>query len=185
MTDDYGWFRKYQKYAGIKETGILDLETKERMAAPRCGMDDFAALSSDHASKFSLFLQVKFSVSLFSWKKSRLTYSIDAFSSDLSQAEIKRAIRNAYNTWSSVTNLEIVEVPPGSNADIHIRFATGDHGDFNPFDGQGYYVWFQPNYFCLGGVLAHASYPPNGQFHFDDDEKWIYGDSRYSKDLKT
>jgi hypothetical protein len=44
-------------------------------------------------------------------------------------------------------------------ADINISFFRGQHGDEDPFDGKGM-------------ILAHASKPPYGIVHFDDDEPW-------------
>uniref|UniRef100_A0A915CUR5 Peptidase metallopeptidase domain-containing protein n=1 Tax=Ditylenchus dipsaci TaxID=166011 RepID=A0A915CUR5_9BILA len=49
---------------------------------------------------------------------------------------------------------------------IEIVFATGDHGDGEPFDGRGQ-------------TLAHAFFPQfGGSIHFDDDEKWSVSDGR-------
>uniref|UniRef100_A0A0K0CXD3 ZnMc domain-containing protein n=1 Tax=Angiostrongylus cantonensis TaxID=6313 RepID=A0A0K0CXD3_ANGCA len=93
--------------------------------------------------------------SAFKWRKSRLTYSIENFSTDLPKDDIRRAIRESYETWAAVTQLDFVEVPAGSGSDIK-----------------------------AGGVLAHATMPENGALHFDDDENWTYMDARkiYSGD---
>lgn len=142
---------KFQEFAGLKPTGVLDVETKKKMAEPRCGVTDVLAISSGGAA--------------FKWKKNRLTYSIENFSSDLPREDVRRAIREAYDVWSAVTPLEFEEVPSGSGADIKVRFGVNNHNDPWPFDGQG-------------GVLAHATMPENGALHFDDDEKWTYKDPK-------
>ena len=49
----------------------------------------------------------------------------------------RRAIREAYEVWASVTPLTFEEVPAGSTSDIKVRFGTGNHNDPWPFDGQG------------------------------------------------
>lgn len=43
--------------------------------------------------------------------------------------------------------------------DIDIHFAAFDHSDFENFDGPG-------------GVVAHTTYPMDGQVHFDASEQW-------------
>ena len=69
----------------------------------------------------------------------------------------RRAVRDGFDQWSSVTPLSFTEVPSGG--DLKVRWAIGNHGDGNAFDGQS-------------GVLAHAFYPQDGRVHFDDDELW-------------
>ncbi|WKY09599.1 hypothetical protein Q1695_002171 [Nippostrongylus brasiliensis] len=142
---------KFQEFAGLKPTGELDVQTKQKMAEPRCGVTDVLAVTSGGAA--------------FKWRKNRLTYSIENFSPDLPREDTKRAIREAYDEWSAVTPLEFEEVPAGSGADIKVRFGSGNHNDPWPFDGKG-------------GVLAHATMPENGALHFDDDEKWVYMDAK-------
>jgi len=65
--------------------------------------------------------------------------------------------------WTSISALSISETLQLYDADIHLKFAGGEHGDTFPFDGEG-------------GVLAHAFYPENrgfaGHVHFDDAENW-------------
>ena len=63
--------------------------------------------------------------------------------------------------WAKDTPLTFTEVR-NSFADILILFASGNHGDANPFDGPS-------------GTLAHAFYPPHGDVHFDNDENFIEG----------
>lgn len=45
--------------------------------------------------------------------------------------------------------------------DIDIFFASGSHGDADPFDGPL-------------NTLAHAYYPSHGDVHFDDDETFTH-----------
>uniref|UniRef100_A0A0N5AX08 ZnMc domain-containing protein n=1 Tax=Syphacia muris TaxID=451379 RepID=A0A0N5AX08_9BILA len=74
---------------------------------------------------------------------------------------IRRAITEAFNTWSEVIPLNFTEVTTAG--DIKISFQSKDHGNCPPFDGPGQ-------------VLAHAT-EPNGNpsfVHFDDEEYWVY-----------
>ncbi|CAI2352911.1 unnamed protein product [Caenorhabditis sp. 36 PRJEB53466] len=145
--------RKFQEFAGLAKTGILDTATKAKMVLARCGVTDAPlALTSGSSSQFK-------------WPKNKLTYSIESFSSDLPKEDVRRAIAEAYSQWAKVTPLEFSEVPAGSTSDIKVRFGSGNHNDPWPFDGEG-------------GVLAHATMPESGMFHFDDDENWTYKDAK-------
>uniref|UniRef100_A0A1I7XNG4 Metalloendopeptidase n=1 Tax=Heterorhabditis bacteriophora TaxID=37862 RepID=A0A1I7XNG4_HETBA len=97
---------KFQEFAGLKTTGVLDMETKQKMAEPRCGVTDVLAVTSGGAA--------------FKWRKNRLTYSIENFSPDIPKDDVRRAIREAYEVWSAVTPLEFEEVPAGSGGDIKV-----------------------------------------------------------------
>ncbi|MDW3196378.1 MAG: matrixin family metalloprotease [Cytophagales bacterium] len=84
-------------------------------------------------------------------------------SGDLEQDEVRRALRE----WSRHAAISWQEIQTaGQNRSLDILFASGEHGDGNPFDGPG-------------SVLAHAYFPVNpnpetiaGDIHFDEDEFW-------------
>ncbi|XP_053312480.1 matrilysin-like [Spea bombifrons] len=139
--------KEMQKFFRIKITGQLNTETMDMMKTPRCGMPDVA--------------DYKFFPGTPKWTKTSLTYRILNYTPDLSKMVVNEAIRMAFNVWSNVTPLKFRMVTRGQ-ADIFIRFAKGNHGDFNPFDGPG-------------NTLAHAFAPGTGiggDAHFDDAEKW-------------
>lgn len=98
------------------------------------------------------------------WNKTTLTYYIENTSTHLSATVCEQAIDNAFYTWQSYSTLSFTRVY-SSDADIKVKWVTGNHGDGHPFDGQN-------------NILAHAFYPyPSGgsfagQLHFDDDENW-------------
>ena len=77
----------------------------------------------------------------------------------------KNVIQQAFALWAAQTPLTFTEVSAQGQADIAIGWATGDHGDGDPFDGPG-------------DVLAHSTFPnPYDDrqvfLHFDDDENWV------------
>jgi hypothetical protein len=141
--------QKFQEFAGLRQTGNLDAQTKKKMAQPRCGVTDVQAISSIRGE------------AAFKWNKQHLTYSIVEYSSGLSRDDVRRAMRRAFDTWSEVVPLQFTEVSSGESADIKIQFASTSHGDPWPFDGKG-------------GVLAHATMPTSGLLHFDEDERWTF-----------
>jgi len=113
------------------------------------------------------------------WNKNNLTYYIYNSSNHLTSSERETAIQNAFQTWSNNSTLSFTQLSSPDNADIKIKWVSGDHGDGYPFDGTG----GSPN------VFAHAFYPAPaggvyaGQLHFDDAEDWSVNGSGI--DLET
>jgi hypothetical protein len=141
--------RQYQLFHGLPDSGKLDEGTAAMMRRPRCGLPDLAEFILDGRR----------------WNKSNLTYAVENASVSLSLTQVREVMRQALELWAEVTLLTFTEVTPSQSADLRVRFAVGDHGDFSSFDG-------------VGRVLAHAFFPPPnggllaGDAHFDDEERW-------------
>ena len=110
------------------------------------------------------------------WDKLDITYAFVNGTGQLDGNVERDLIRQAFALWAAQTALTFTETADSGAADIVIGWATGDHGDGDPFDGPG-------------DVLAHASFPnpyDNSQvfLHFDDDERWVDSDTR-NVDLLT
>jgi hypothetical protein len=107
------------------------------------------------------------------WNKTNLTYYIYNTSTHLTAAQRESAIQAAFNTWQNVSFLSFTQVSNPSDADIKLKWTTGDHGDEEAFDGPG-------------GTLAHTFAPPpgggtySGEVHFDDAENWTMDQSGYN-----
>jgi hypothetical protein len=104
------------------------------------------------------------------WNKTTLNYYIYNTSSHLTLTQRESAINDAFQLWSDNSVLTFIQVSNPNQADLKIKWASGNHGDGYPFDGNS-------------GVLAHAYYPPPaggayaGELHFDDDESWSLDDT--------
>ncbi|KAI1724188.1 matrixin domain-containing protein [Ditylenchus destructor] len=93
------------------------------------------------------------------WKERTIGYRIRRSGTSLPERSIRNVLMKAFQVWQESHLLRFVHRPRGP-AHIEILFASGDHGDGEPFDGRGQ-------------TLAHAFFPRyGGQIHFDDDEKW-------------
>ncbi|KAL4714131.1 hypothetical protein ACJJTC_008485, partial [Scirpophaga incertulas] len=141
--------RKMQAFAGLPQTGHLDIRTKQLINKKRCGVKDI-----DHAAKTRnrrYILQQ-------GWNKKSITYRILNGSSTLPQHRVEALMARGLAVWAPHGDLRFSQLLEG-RADIEVSFARQKHGDGFPFDGPG-------------RVVAHAFPPPHGAMHFDDDEVW-------------
>jgi hypothetical protein len=104
------------------------------------------------------------------WAKVEVNYYFINDTSKLEGDTEREVIRQAFALWAAQTPLKFTEVSSDSGADIVIGWASGDHGDGDPFDGPG-------------DVLAHASFPnpyDDSQvfLHIDNDEHWVNSDTQ-------
>ncbi|XP_074527741.1 matrix metalloproteinase-18-like [Halichoeres trimaculatus] len=140
-----------QRFFGLQITGTLDADTIAMMKKPRCGFPD------GKVARYSTFGRD------LKWQKNSLTYRIENYTPDMSQAEVDDSIQKALQVWANVTPLRFTRIYSGT-ADIMISFGTEYHGDAYPFDGPD-------------GILAHAFAPSNGiggDAHFDDAETFTF-----------
>ncbi|CAG0883961.1 unnamed protein product [Darwinula stevensoni] len=145
--------KEFQEFAGLTATGDLDQETLDTMALPRCGVKDKVGKGVNARRK-------RYALQGSRWRVRDLNYTISQYpSSTLSKSDVDKEVQRAFQIWSDVTDLNFRHVE-GGKVHIDIRFAEGEHGDGDPFDGPG-------------GTLAHAFFPIyGGDAHFDDKEQW-------------
>lgn len=146
---------RFQAFAGLPVTGVVDALTADRMNQPRCGVPDAPGVA-------------EFATSGRKWASTNLRYAFQNFTADVPSGDIVLAIEQAFALWAAHTPLRFTQVAMSAGPEIIIRFVSADHGDGHPFDGGG-------------GVLAHAFFPsvppaaPSaimGDAHFDDAETW-------------
>lgn len=95
------------------------------------------------------------------WRRQELTYRISQYPTRYAnrREEVDQQIAMAFGVWSQVAPIDFI-VKRDGRVHIDIRFASGDHGDGDAFDGPG-------------NTLAHAYFPQyGGDAHFDDQEYW-------------
>jgi hypothetical protein len=110
------------------------------------------------------------------WANTDLTYYFINGTDKLPGDTEQDVIKQAFALWAAQAPLTFTQVTDQGQANIVIGWATGDHGDGDPFDGPG-------------DVLAHSSFPnPYNDrqvfLHFDDDEHWVDSSSE-DMDLET
>ncbi|XP_043287822.1 matrix metalloproteinase-14 isoform X2 [Venturia canescens] len=152
---------EFQAFNDLNVTGKLDNETMHLMIAPRCGVKDKIGTSDGRSKRY--ILQGS------RWRVRNLTYKITRYprTKTLTKSQVDEDVAKAFAVWSDHTDLTFTQKSPNTkNVHIEIKFAKGEHGDGDPFDGPG-------------GTLAHAYFPIyGGDAHFDDEEIWTVNSYR-------
>lgn len=138
-----------QHFYGLPETGEVDESLRTFLLSPHCTVPDQDGPAAIRAGNVP-------------WRFPNLAYRFLSWPEGLPQDQVRRAFRNACDTWEAVSPLRFTEV--SANADMRISFGSGAHGCRWPFDSAG-------------GTLAHAFYPDweeplNGDIHVDASETW-------------
>lgn len=160
--------KRFQKQMNLPLSGKIDKKTRKALQDWRCGTPD------DPSDTNITALRKGFKLSDCKHDKLDLRYRFDTPTNDITADEQQTAIRSALQSWSKVCALKFREV--SGSTDLRFAWATGSHGDGEPFDG-------------IGNVLAHAFYPDDcggthkGKCHFDDAETWRVNGSSF--DLET
>jgi len=149
--------KDFQVFAGLAPTGELDELTIDLMSRPRCGVKD---IENDEEFQTKRLRTKRYALQGSRWRVKDLTYRISKYpKKKLSKADVDRTMRKAFDVWERVTDLKFEEKSSGK-VHIDIRFERRNHGDDDPFDGEG-------------GTLAHAFFPVfGGDAHFDEEEDW-------------
>lgn len=147
----------FQRFAGIPETGSVDGLTVKYMQMPRCGNKDRNGKGENGKRR----RRKRYALQGSKWRRQELTYRISQYPTRFlyKKHEVDGQIEKAFKIWSQVAPIDFVVKKEG-RVHIDIRFASGEHGDGDPFDGPG-------------NTLAHAYFPQyGGDAHFDDQEYW-------------
>ncbi|XP_067883519.1 matrix metalloproteinase-25-like [Heterodontus francisci] len=156
--------KSMQRFAGIRETGMLDQETLQMMKRPRCSLPDIIGTSEIMRKR-----RKRYALAGTVWKKTTLTWRVIRYpqKQTLNPNLVDSLLYQAFMVWSKVSPLDFKKAT--GDVDILIEFSRSHHGDGYPFDGAG-------------GTLAHAffpgDHPVSGDTHFDDDETWTYNTQR-------
>ncbi|XP_030002208.1 matrix metalloproteinase-17b [Sphaeramia orbicularis] len=157
--------RAMQKFAGLKDTGVLDEETKALMSSPRCSLPDQEESSKSPSSHEDRKKRKRRAISM--WSRRNINWRVRSYpsSSALSREMIRSLVFYALRVWAEPTPLEFHEVGSPEAADLQVDFLHGYHGDSYPFDG-------------VGGAVGHAFFPSDptraGGVHLDAEEQWVF-----------
>ncbi|CAF1475596.1 unnamed protein product, partial [Didymodactylos carnosus] len=121
-TDMKSMIKHYQTVFHLPVSGKLDEKTLKLMNKPRCGISDYP-LSY---------------VSYKPWNKKTFTWRLNTQNAPFG-SRARAIMQNSFQDWARYTSLSFREVCSTCDADFKLAFATGDHRDGFPFDGQGKY----------------------------------------------
>ncbi|CAL8264386.1 unnamed protein product [Lota lota] len=159
-----------QRFAGLKETGVLDEETMALMKSPRCSLPDQEGPPGQPANQLQggrSLRKRKRRTAVSTWTRRNINWRLRSYpySSDLSRESVRSLVYYALRVWAEPTSLEFHEVAGPDGADLQVDFLHGYHGDGYPFDGPG-------------GAVGHAFFPSDpsraGGVHLDAEEEWSF-----------
>jgi hypothetical protein len=155
----------YQERHAVPVSGEFDESTAEAMTTARCGLADL-----DSGVAFSARCN---------WSTRELTYAFDTGTADVDGDAEFGVIRAALLSWTAATQVVFTEVGTDQNPDIQIGWRPAEDPDLS----------------MVGGVLAHADFPPGcgvisdsgpRPVHFDDSEHvWSIGAVSEAYDIET
>ena len=132
--------KKFQEYHGIEVTGKLDGTTSSVMKLPRCSHRDVQERKIRHLSDNNVTSSPAHALTLFKdckWEKNKLTWRVTKFSNQgMPEELVNEALRRAFYVWEKHADLTFEWLETGV-PDLEIRWEVGDHGDGDPFDGDG------------------------------------------------
>ncbi|XP_034545118.1 matrix metalloproteinase-17b [Notolabrus celidotus] len=159
--------RAMQRFAGLKDTGLVDEDTMMLMNSPRCSLPDEDELSKSAVSREGRDMRRRRRRAVSMWNRRNINWRLHSYpsSSQLSRETIRSLVFYALRVWAEPTPLEFHEVGNPETADLQVDFLHGYHGDGYPFDGAG-------------GAVGHAFFPSDparaGGVHLDAEEAWAF-----------
>ncbi|WP_380166949.1 matrixin family metalloprotease [Jannaschia sp. R86511] len=148
--------RRFQEFYRLEPTGEFDEATREAMTQPRCAMADPPSGGIEFATTCA-------------WTDRTLTWAFDTGTNDIAGNGELDAVRRAFASWQALGGLMFTEVAVGASPDIRVGWRPAN----------------DPDHSMVGGVLAHADFPPGCSVvtntlpkpvHFDDTEHtWSVG----------
>lgn len=156
----------FQKFFNVEPSGEFDEPTRDEMAAPRCGLPDFSELEARTIGP---------------WDDGNLRYAFgNSTEQDVGPEATENAVRSAFATWSASSDaVNFTEVGAKEDPDILVEWRPAA----------------DPDHSMVGGVLAHADFPPGFSIitqgrplplHFDDKEHlWDTGAQPNAFDIET